>query len=213
MTRAAEASARRRPARTSESDVPLAPAEPRSIRTAADDATLLRAVARGDLGSLGVLFDRHHEAVRQFVRRASTSNADVDDVVQETFLTAARVAASFDGRTSALPFLLGIATRLRWRRRRSFARLRALCDAFSNLPAPPPLDPEATVSLAEEGSLLRDAIARLSDDQRSVLVMFEYSGLSGIEIAQALEIPVGTVWRRLHEARAELRTALARRAR
>jgi RNA polymerase sigma-70 factor (ECF subfamily) len=187
----------------------------RGVRARADgdepDAALLRAIGSGHLGALGVLFDRHHDAVRQFVRRAAHGSADADDLVQETFLTVARVADGFDGRESALPFLFGIATRLLWRKRRTGARLRAMFTAFAAGPAPAPLDPEASMSRAEEGALLRDAITRLSDDRRMVLVMCEYGGLSGADAARALGIPCGTVWRRLHEARAELRAALGRR--
>lgn len=177
------------------------------------DAALLRAVADGDLASLGALFDRHHDAVLQFLRRAAPNAADVDDLAQETFLTAARIASSFDGRASARPFLVGIAAQLLRRRRRSFSRLRAFCEKLGRHDAPPPQpDPEASVCLAEESALLREAIARLSDDRRMVLVMVEYSGLSGPEVARALDVPVGTIWRRLHEARTELREALSRRS-
>jgi RNA polymerase sigma factor (sigma-70 family) len=174
------------------------------------DAALFSAIALGDLGPLGVLFDRHHEYVRQFVLRAAPSAADADDLVQETFLTAARAAASFDGRPSARPFLIGVAVQLVRRRRRTFARLHAILDAFGAAPAPSPRTPEESTSLAEEEELLRAAVARLSDERRLVLVMVEWNGMSGVEVARILDTPVGTVWRRLHEARAELRSAVER---
>jgi RNA polymerase sigma-70 factor (ECF subfamily) len=177
------------------------------------DAELFQAIARGDLGPLGALFDRHHEAVRQFVLRAAPNQADVDDVVQETFLTAARAAASFDGRESARPFLIGVAVQIMRRRRRSFARVRALFDAFGSAPTTPARTPEESASDAEQETLLRNAIAKLPEDARLVLVMVEYEGLSGVEVAKMLDRPVGTVWRWLHEGRAELRRALERGAR
>src|SRR5262249_35816118 len=142
--------------------------------------------------------------------RASPNAAEVDDIAQETFLTASRIASSFDGRASARPFLVGIAAQLLRRRRRSFSRLRALCERLGGEPGPPPPRPETAVGLAQESAQLREAIARLSDDKRIVLVMVEYSGLSGVEVARALDTPVGTIWRRLHEARAELRESLSR---
>ena len=52
------------------------------------------------------------------------------------------------------------------------------------------------------------ALARLSEAKRVTLLMAEVEGLSCDEIAQALEIPIGTVWTRLHAARRELRQAL-----
>ncbi|WP_438024186.1 RNA polymerase sigma factor [Sorangium sp. So ce233] len=189
--------------------------EARETQTPRDatDAALLAAVAQGDLGPLGVLFDRHHEHVRQFLLRAAPNDADVDDLVQETFLTAARAAASFDGRETARPFLIGVAVQLLRRRRRAFARLRALIESFGSAPAPPPATPEDEASLAEDEARIRSAIARLGDERRLVLVMVEWNGMSGVEVARLLGTPVGTVWRRLHEARAELRRALERGAR
>lgn len=188
----------------------------REIREGAQrsDAALLEAIAAGDLGQLGVLFDRHHEAVRQFALRAAPQNADVDDLVQETFLTAARVAASFDGRESSVPFLIGIAVRLLWRRRRSFSRFRAVLELFGVAsPRSSPRSPEELTSNAQEEARLRDALGRLSEERRIVLVLVEWRGMSGVEAARLLEIPVGTVWRRLHEARAELKVALEKEAR
>jgi RNA polymerase sigma-70 factor (ECF subfamily) len=174
------------------------------------DAQLFQAIAQGDLGPLGTLFDRHHEEVRQFLLRAAPNDAEVDDLVQETFLTAARAAGSFDGRESGRPFLIGVAAQLLRRRRRSFARLRALVDAFGAAPAAPSRSPEDATSLAQEEERMRAAIAGLSEDKRLVLVMVEYNGLSGVEVAKILDKPVGTIWRRLHEARAELRHTLER---
>jgi len=175
-----------------------------------NDAALFEAMARGDLGSLGVLFDRHHEALRQFVLRAAPNSADVDDIVQETFLTATNAAGSFDGRTSGLPFLIGISVQLIRRRKRTFARIRALYDAFAVAPTTPKPTPEDRLHQAREEASLQAAIARLSEERRLVLVMVEYNGLTGVEVAGILGIPVGTIWRRLHEARAELRQALER---
>jgi RNA polymerase sigma-70 factor (ECF subfamily) len=179
----------------------------------ATDAALFEAIAQGDLGPLGVLFDRHHEAVRQFLMRAAPNAADVDDLVQETFITASRAAASFDGRESAKPFLIGVAVQLLRRRRRSFSRLRGLLDAFGAAPTTPARTPEETTSQAQDEDRMRAAIAALPDDLRLVLVMVEYQGMSGVEVARAIDKPVGTVWRRLHDARGRLRTVLERGAR
>ncbi|APR86845.1 RNA polymerase ECF-subfamily sigma factor [Minicystis rosea] len=178
----------------------------------ATDAQLFEAIATGDLGPLGTLFDRHHEEVRQFLLRAAPHDADVDDLVQETFLTASRAAASFDGRESGRPFLIGVAAQLVRRRRRTFARLRTLLDAFGAAPVSAPRTPEESTSAAQEEERMRAAIASLSDDRRLVLVMVEYNGLSGVEVAKIIDKPVGTVWRRLHEARAEIRRTLTRGA-
>lgn len=176
----------------------------------ASDAELFDAVAHGDLGPLGVLFDRHHETVRQFLLRASPNASDVDDLVQETFLTASRAARAFDGRESAKPFLLGVAAQILRRRRRTFARIRRLVEAFGAAPQSAPRNPEEATSLSQDEARVREAVEKLSEDKRIVLTMVEWGGMSGVDVAHSLDVPVGTVWRRLHEARGEIRRALER---
>ncbi|MFO0611507.1 MAG: RNA polymerase sigma factor [Polyangiaceae bacterium] len=172
------------------------------------DAELLVAIAKGDLGPLGVLFDRYHADVRQFLLRSAPRSADVDDLVQETFLTVARAAASYDGRDRAGPFIVGVAAQLLRRKRRSFARLRAMLENLGRAPVEAARDPEESAVATAEGARLQAAMDRLSEDRRIVLVMVEWNGMGGVEVAKALDVPVGTVWRRLHEARAELKKAL-----
>ena len=177
------------------------------------DAELLAGIAGGALGPLGELFDRHHAGVRAFAERLLPNRADADDLVQETFLTASRAAASFEGEGSARPFLFGVAAQIARRRRRSFARLRAMLESLAKAPEPVSRTPEDDVSRGEHGALLEGALARLSHDHREVVSMVDLGGLSGVEAAKALGVPAGTVWRRLHEARAELRASIQRRAR
>jgi RNA polymerase sigma-70 factor (ECF subfamily) len=180
----------------------------------ATDAELFEGMAKGDLGPLGELFDRHHVSVRAFAERVLANHpADVADLVQETFLTASRAAASFELGAAAKPFLLGVAAQLARRRRRSFARLRAMLEAFAHAPVALRATPENDLTASEETALLDAAVARLSHQHREVVLMVDLGGLSGVEAAKALGIPAGTVWRRLHEARAELRDRIKRRAR
>jgi RNA polymerase sigma factor (sigma-70 family) len=175
------------------------------------DADLVRAVAGGDLSPLGVLYDRHHEGVRQFVARATSSNADVDDVTNEAFLTLAKIAARYDGRASARPFLLGIAAQLVRRRKRGLGRWAQALSAFADTFADRRVHtPEDAASTTEEMTRFDEALTGLTDEKRLVFLLVEREGLSGEEVARALEIPVNTVWTRLHHARNELRKALAR---
>ena len=174
------------------------------------DADLFAAMADGDVGALGTLFDRYHDDVHRFIRRACPSGADVDDVVQETFLTALRASSGYDGREVARPFLIGVAAQLLRRRRRTFARLGRMLKMIGRASVEPIRSPQDNAESSQEARRLHDAIGRLSDDRRIVLVMVELNGMSGVDIAAALSLPVGTVWRRLHEARAELRVTLER---
>jgi RNA polymerase sigma factor (sigma-70 family) len=176
---------------------------------AGTDAGLMRALSTGALGPLGELYDRYHDDVRQFARRACSRPADVDDVVHDTFLTAARAAGSYDGRPCARPFLVGIAAQLVRQRRRVWARWAEVMEQFvSSQPAAAPHTPEDDAQAAEKAAHVERALGRLTEEKRLVLLLFEREGLSGEEVARALDIPVGTVWTRLHHARADMRRAL-----
>jgi RNA polymerase sigma-70 factor (ECF subfamily) len=168
------------------------------------DADVLARTAAGEIGAMGALYDRYHERVRRFLRRATSDAHDVDDLVHATFLEAARSAARYDGRPSCRPWLLGIAAQLLRRRGRSFARLVAVLSSLAPLRATIG-DPGPVLQAKTD---LERALARLSEPKRLTLLMAEVEGLSCGEIARALDVPIGTVWTRLHAARRELRRSL-----
>jgi len=161
-------------------------------------------LAGGDLGALGELYDRHHEPVRRFFARATSDAEDVDDLVHATFLEAARSAGRYDGRPSCRPWLVGIGVQLLRRRRRSFGRLLGVLSSLRGRGATA-MDPRPT--LQARGDVER-ALRQLSEVKRITLLMAEVEGLTCAEIAAAMEVPIGTVWTRLHAARHELRGAL-----
>jgi RNA polymerase sigma-70 factor (ECF subfamily) len=174
------------------------------------DADLMARVGAGDLAALGDLYDRHHASVLRFVNRLTGRSPHADDLAHETFLMLARRAKRYDGRPSARPWLLGIAARLVRQHRRSAARLTEVLLSFrrSGSDSPPPT-PEAAASVTEEMRRFDQALRRLSEEKRAVILLVEVEGLSGEEVARALEIPLNTVWTRLHYARKELREALS----
>ncbi len=178
---------------------------------ARSDAEAMTALARGELSALGELYDAHHHAVRQFLRRLTGERDEADDLTHEAFLTAARIAASYDGRESARPFLIGIAIQLARRGRQRPRRWQALIAGVGSWLAPSPRTPEEDAGSNETFALFEAALLRLSEEKRAVLLLVEREGFSSEEAAAALDIPVGTVWTRLHHARAELRRALARK--
>jgi RNA polymerase sigma factor (sigma-70 family) len=178
-------------------------------RPEVSDADLMRALAAGELGPLGELYDRYQDDVRQFARRACARPGDADDVVHDTFLTASRAAGTYDGRACARPFLIGIAARLLRTRRRGWARWTEVLGAFVSTQAEAvERTPEDFAASTEKAERLERALSRLTEQKRLVLLMFEHEGLPGEEIARALDIPLGTVWTRLYHARADMRRAL-----
>lgn len=176
---------------------------PLPLTTVQDDA-LFALMATGDLAPLGELFDRYHAPVRHFLTRLALDQGEVDDLVQETFLTASRAASSFRSGASARPFLFGIAVQLVRRRRRGFARLRRMLERFAHVQPDGPHSALDRLAAQDRDDAVQRALAKLGDKHREVLVLVELGELSGVEAAEVLGVPPGTVWRRLSEARTEL---------
>jgi len=168
------------------------------------DPDLVRRLAAGEIDALGELYDRHSANLRRFVARATADAEDVDDLVHSTFLVAASIAARYDGRASCRPWLIGIAAQLLRRRRHAVARFFRVLSALGGASATAS-DPRPVYQARSD---VERALAGISEAKRTTLLMAEVEGMSCNEIAEALGIPVGTVWTRLHAARRELRRAL-----
>jgi RNA polymerase sigma factor (sigma-70 family) len=168
------------------------------IATTSPDGLALQRAAAGDVGAIGEVYERHVRTLLRFAVRV-VGAADADDIVQSTFVRAAKVSATYDDRAgSARRWLLGIAARLVQERRRSLARWTRALARFG-------IERGQTVTLPDEHTDLEKGLARLSEAKRSVLVLAEIEGFGCEEIARILDIPIGTVWGRLHHARRELR--------
>lgn len=161
-------------------------------------------------GAFEVLFDRHFESVHRYL--VARSDRDVaDDVAGETFCVAFQQRGRFDTqRRDARPWLLGIATNLlrrRWRsqrrRRNAYDRLRL--KSSSGEPEP---DPAAAVVADALSDPVATALRELNPGDREVLLLFAWGELSYDQIAEALDIPTGTVRSRLHRSRRQLRDRL-----
>jgi RNA polymerase sigma factor (sigma-70 family) len=182
---------------------------PRLSLEGESDAELLVAVAAGDLSALGRLFDRHEPALRRYLRRMGIPQADVDDLVQATFLEITRAAPSFDARRAGRSWIFGVASIMLRRHRHFLRRAVARISTWSSMPeAEVESTPAELFERAETGQRFARAFAALSAKKREAFVLVTLEGLSGEEAAQALGVPVNTIWTRLHHARLELRAAL-----
>ncbi|SEG38312.1 RNA polymerase sigma-70 factor, ECF subfamily [Nonomuraea solani] len=159
----------------------------------------------------GVVFDAHYAEIHRYASRRLGPHA-ADDVSAETFALAFRQRHRYDlSHGSARPWLYGIATNLISRHHRDEVRaLRAMGRVH---PGGEPVgghEDEVARRASAEGvrGALTEAIAALPPDQRDVLLLVVLSGLSYDEVAQALEVPFGTVSSRLNRARKKLRKAL-----
>jgi len=172
------------------------------------DAELLERVVKGELDALGVLFERYHQDVRRFLLRLG-AQADLDDLAQLTFLEVISAARNYDGRCSARAWLLGIAATMMRRRRRSLARMAARVASWVTWHQEQRGEtPSETFEGREAEARFFRALERLSPKKREVFVMIALEGASGEEAAVALEVPLNTIWTRLHHARKELRYEL-----
>jgi RNA polymerase sigma-70 factor (ECF subfamily) len=168
------------------------------------DPDVMGRLANGESGALGELYDRYREPIRRFVARATADAEDVDDLVHATFLAAATSAARYDGRDCCRPWLIGIAVQHLRRRRQARGRFFAVLSALAGA-RQRPVDPGPAMNA--RGDIER-ALRLISEPKRIALLMAEVEEMTCPEIAAALQIPVGTVWTRLHSARRELRDAL-----
>lgn len=185
------------------------PQRPQEAHEASDEE-LLAACARQEQAALALLFDRHQRRVQRFLGHSyELGEADMEDILQLTFLEAYHKAGSFQGRSSVPSWLLGIALNkarhhLRSRSRRS-SLLQALKERWS---PPPPAPPDLLLAGQQQEEALRRALAALPEHLRVVFVACELEGLSGVEATRALELREGTLYRRLHQARGRLMEAL-----
>jgi RNA polymerase sigma-70 factor (ECF subfamily) len=180
-----------------------------AVETRSDEELLAGHLA-DEPGTFEILVRRHADELFGFLLRFVGNAAAADDLVQETFLQVHLAAASFDLSRSFRPWLYTIAANkardyLRGRGRKLEQSLDA--GGFDDHgPTPGQLleaDVEPAAEEADAAELrqaVRAAIARLPEHLRLILVLGYYQRLPYAEIAEILDIPVGTVKSRLHAA-------------
>jgi RNA polymerase sigma-70 factor (ECF subfamily) len=176
-----------------------------------NDAALLRQVADRQPEALGVLYNRYASTVLALGKRILGSLADAEEVLQEVFLYAWNHAGRYDaGRSSVSTWLVLVA------RSRAIDRLRTRkvverTHETAHQEAPPEhASPEGveTVFVRERRERVRGEMEKLPPEQKQVLEMAFYEGLSQSEIAAKDDLPLGTVKTRTLLAMKKLRGAL-----
>jgi RNA polymerase sigma-70 factor (ECF subfamily) len=174
-----------------------------------DETFLLARARHGDVSAFEEIVRRHQRRVYGVALRIVRSHAVADDVAQEAFLRAWRSLDRFELGRPFGPWVCRIAANLAVNHVRSpEAREDPLPDDHAEAPAAAP-DPLRAVLDAEAAHVLDRAVAALPAEQRAVFVLRAVEELSYQEIADALDLPVGTVMSRLFRARARLARALA----
>ncbi len=142
---------------------------------------------------VAALFDEHGDFVWRVLGHFGVDDTARDDAVQDVFVTAHRRWSSFEGRSSARSWLFGIARRIASRYRRT-AHSHARRFAPSDTPEPGSTEPFARLHAADS---LATLLGHLDPDKRSAFILSELEGMTAPEIADALRVPVGTVYSRL----------------
>jgi RNA polymerase sigma-70 factor, ECF subfamily len=173
-----------------------------------DDAALLRAVAHGDEGALGILYDRHAGWLTvRLTRRCGTADL-VDHAVQDTFLALWRGAGSYRGGGDVPAFIWGIGIRrlIDAIRRESGSTRRLPWSAAASQVV---TSAEDQVLVGIEHGRLGQALSSLSPELRGAIEATVLDGLTYAEAGVLLGVAEGTVKSRCHRARVALRAVLA----
>src|SRR5262245_5021271 len=162
----------------------------------------------GEPEAFGLIYDRHAATLLRFLGRRAGARV-AEGLVGELFRIAFERRKTFDAsRASALPWLYGIGSNLLAKHRRAEARrLRA----SARMTAGEAVDRRASAAALDARLLfprVADAIEALPDQEREALLLFAWEELSYQSVAEALELPIGTVRSRLNRARARLRELL-----
>lgn len=179
----------------------------------ADLDLVLRAQA-GETAAFGELVDRHQRAVYGIVSRMVDSRDDVDDLVQEVFVSAYQAIGRFrrDAKFSTWLHTIAVNTTLKRLRKMKRQRTVSIDDLSTGLAsmirAENNPSPAEALQEGDRANAVRRAIDSLPDKQRIVIVMHYFEEYSCEEIAAALKCSVGTVWSRLHYACRKLRGEL-----
>jgi len=178
------------------------------------DRQLMRAVAAGSSDALSRLYDRHAAIVFGLARRILMRVEDAEEVVQDVFAQVWRDAGRYvPERATVAGWIVMLARtraidRLRARNARPDQTHGAEPGPAAPLPAPG-RDPEQVAVSEEDGRKVRQALTSLPPEQRTLVEMAYYEGLTQSEIAERTGVPLGTVKTRVRAAMATLRSALA----
>lgn len=182
------------------------------------EAALLERIRAGDKAACGECVELHSPGVYRLALRMMRNEAEAEDVVQETFLSAFKAIDSFEGRAGLSTWLYRIAYNA------ALMRLRRAQPLVVSVDEPLELEdgtevprelhdwcclPERDFETAEARTELERAIRELPEKLRAVFTLRELEGLTTEQVAEALDLSTDNVKQRLHRARLWLRERLS----
>jgi RNA polymerase sigma-70 factor (ECF subfamily) len=179
------------------------------------DLLLLERAREGDLDAFNDLVVVYQDYLYALVVRMVPDRDQASDAVQEAFFSAYRKMDGFRG-GSVRSWLSRIAINAamdaqRLKKRRPADPYPELEDDTWQPPADPSADPVTTSLTAERHRALNGALAQITDDQRTAIVLYDVEGYDYAEIAELTNVSVGTVKSRIHRGRLAMRGLLSER--
>jgi RNA polymerase sigma-70 factor (ECF subfamily) len=175
---------------------------------------LIRRMAAGDQQAFSQFYDRHAALAHRLIARILRDPDDAADVLQEVFWSAWKAAGTYDtdrGTPEAWIIMRARSRaldRLRSVRRRSATFVAPVDAAIAARPSAPAHGP----SQAADRVTVKSALERLAADEREVLELAYYAGLTQTEIARQLQAPLGTVKTRMRRALERLQAMIGKRS-
>jgi RNA polymerase sigma factor (sigma-70 family) len=167
------------------------------------DSALMKLVQAGNPSHLATLFERYHVALFRYVLQLTRNRALSEDLVQEVFFRVLKYAQSYDPNLSFAAWLYGMARNACFDALHK-GRAEQSGGELEEMRSPEPMA-EDLVSRKQDAMHLQEALQKLSDAQREVLVLSRFHNLRYEEIARILRCEIGTVKVRVYRALKELR--------
>ena len=183
-----------------------------------DDIALVTKAQQGDLDSFDALTLKHRDRLMSVIYNMTSNSEDAADLTQEAFVKAFRSIGRFKGKSSFFTWLYRIGvnvtlSHLQKNRSRRFFSLENLSEEVNQETA---FEVLASRSKADRGTLLNElqeklneALQKLSNKHRAIVVLFEIEGQSHKQISEIMKCSEGTVRSRLHYAKQQLQAYLS----
>ncbi len=172
------------------------------------DVELVAALARGDRAALAALYDKYASFLMSLALRIVRERREAEDLLHDVFLEAWRSAVDYDPTRGRVRTWLAIRMRSRALDRQKSARVSRVSSLGGDDPAIEHLASDVEVDGGPDQQRVRAALGGLSTDQRQVVELAYFEGLTCSEIAARASVPIGTVKSRMAAAMGKLRAVL-----
>lgn len=156
-------------------------------------ASILQRIATGDNAAVAEFLTRYGGVVWALARRACPNRADAEDAVQEIFLQVWRGAAQYDPAVSSESTFIAMLARRKLIDRFRRGRNKLAAQSLEVEPPAPVLSDSDPVELGEEAARAREALEQLRPEEKQILILSIEQGLTHSQIAEKLQMALGTV--------------------